>query len=400
MSDADREDARASLTRLLIGQGVSSTGDGLWFSTWIIYLTSVAGYSPAVVGATVGIAGVVGIVAAYPLGAAADHFGARNTLVVVCVVRGVAALAFCFVDSLASLLVVAIMFFGTHSGGNGVRTTMVCALFASSEHMAVLGRVRVVQHIGYAVGAGLGAGVLALDRPAVFLASLVVNAVTFVVLAALTASMPGDPPRRREPAAVGARGALRNHPFNVVMLVTALFALCWPLLTTGIPLWLRHATAAPTWLAAVVMVIGSVCVALFQVRVNSRAVGVPRAARAAVVSGLALGLCCLLLAVARWPGPVVASVLTLVAGFAHVFGELYFVAARWGLSVALMDPGQVGRYQGSAAASEAAVQAVGPAVVTLVVTAPGVSGWIALAVVFVGAGMATRLLAPWARRRS
>ncbi|MGH3830748.1 MAG: MFS transporter [Pseudonocardiaceae bacterium] len=388
------------MSRLLTGQAVSSVGDGIWISTWIIFLTAIAGYPAATVGLVVSSAGIVGVGVAYPLGAAADRFGARNILVAVNVVRGLAMLAFCVIHTTISLLIVAVVFFGTQSGGAGVRNGLVCKLFAGDELMAVLARVRVVQHIGYAGGAGLGAGVLALDRPGVFLLSLVVNGVTFFVLAVLAATLPADP---AEPAftgrASGDVAALRDHPYNVVMLVTALPALCWALLTIGIPLWVRNATTAPTWLSGLIVFLSSFCIAAFQLGVTKTAAGIGRASRAAVVSGAALAACCLLLATARWPGAAVASLIVVLAGLVHITGELYFVAARWGLSLALMNPQQTGKYQGAAAASEAAVQAVGPAVVIGIVGAPGITGWLSLAAVFAVVGLVTPPLAQWAARR-
>lgn len=182
-------------------------------------VTAIAGYPVATVGLVVSCAGIVGIGVAYPLGAAADRFGARNMLVAVNVVRGLAMLTFCVIHTTISLLIVAVVFFGTQSGGAGVRSGLVCKLFAGDEQMAVLARVRVALLAP--------AGVLALGRPGVFLLSLVLNGVTFVVLAVLTATLPADP---AEPAfagrASGDVAALRDHPYSVVMLVTALPALC------------------------------------------------------------------------------------------------------------------------------------------------------------------------------
>lgn len=64
-----------------------------------------------------------------------------------------------------------------------------------------------------------------------------------------------------------------------------------------------------------------------------------------------------------------------------------------------MNPQHTGKYQGAAAASEAAVQAVGPAVMIGIVDAPGITGWLSLAAVFAVVGLVTPLLAEWAARR-
>lgn len=144
----------------------------------------------------------------------------------------------------------------------------------------------------------------------------------------------------------------------------------------------------------------SACVAAFQVPVTRRTAGIRQARRAAVVSGAALAGCCLLFAAASRPGAALASLLVVVAGLVHVGGELYFVGARWGLSVALMDSRQTGAYQGAAATGEAAVQAIGPAVVSPAVGSSGVIGRLLPASVFAAAGVVTPPLAGWAWRRT
>ena len=147
--------------RIQLGQGISSIGDGIWFTTWAIYLTQVLGFPAAVMGAAVGIGGLTGVGLAFPGGMAADRYGSRNTLIVLTAIRGLAMLGFCFVGNAWTLFPVTIGYFGTGSAVSGVWTTLVCELFEGEDQMGALARLRVVQHAGYATGSGLGAGVLA-----------------------------------------------------------------------------------------------------------------------------------------------------------------------------------------------------------------------------------------------
>ena len=61
-------------------------------------------------------------------------------------------------------------------------------------------------------------------------------------------------------------------------------------------------------------------------------------------------------------------------------GELYFVSSRWGLSLRLMTKDAEGQYQGIVATTEAAVSAIGPAIITELLAGAGAGGWLVLGV--------------------
>ncbi|MGX1772702.1 MFS transporter [Nocardia brasiliensis] len=393
-----RSGATTTLRPLLLGQAVSSVGDGLWITLGIIYLTQVAHFATTTVGFTVAAANVAGIALAYPAGVLADRTGARRVLVGLTIVRGIAAAAICVVSSVPMLLVICVAFYGTQGASNGVRTALVCAAVDGESRMTMLARIRVAQHVAYAAGAGLGAVVLAIGHREAYFAAFLANAATFAVLAVLTLRVP-EPRAARVAAEVPVSStALRDYPYQLAMFVTALFALCWAMLTTGFPLWLADSTIAPKWLAAVAIFASSAAISVLQLRFTRYATPA-RVDRCAVFAGLLLAGSCLVLASASWANAPAATLLVLAAVFLHIPGELFFVAVRWRLSVDLMDPRHVGAYQGAAATSEATMLASGPAVLALVVTAPGIAGWVLLAAAFVATGIGTVPLRRYAASR-
>ena len=78
---------------------------------------------------------------------------------------------------------------------------------------------------------------------------------------------------------------------------------------------------------------------------------------------------------------------------AHVLGELWFVAAAWGLSVPLIQPDRPAE-SGIFATGEARDHAL-PALMTGAVIAAGFTGWLTLGLVFAAAGAAARPAAHW-----
>jgi hypothetical protein len=176
-------------------------------------------------------------------------------------------------------------------------------------------------------------------------------------------------------------------------------ALCWGMLSTGLPLWVTAHTQAPRWIVAVIVGLNSAAIAALQLRV-SRSAGTPRAAaRVAARAGAALALACALVAVTGGRGGLVAVALLLAAGAAHVAGELLFVSASWGLSLPLMPAGAPGEYQGMFATGEATAISVAPVLMTTLVVGEGAPGWLALAGIFAAAGTAATPATAWALRR-
>ncbi|MFI9010242.1 MFS transporter [Actinosynnema sp. NPDC053489] len=386
---------------LLWGRGVSALGDGLWFTTWALFFTRVLGLPPTAVGVGMAVAGAAGLVAAVPLGALADRFDPRPVLVAITVVRGLAMASYLAVDGTWSFLAATVTFTAPANGGNAVRTALITGLVPdNAARVRALARQRVAQHVGYAVGAGLGALVLAADDPSAYALAITGNAVTFGVLAVsvLAVGKPSTGPTPR------ARVMLRDRPYLAVVATTSVLSLCWAMLSTGLPLWLSRSTHLPLALGGAVVVLSSAGIAVFQVPFARFARTPAQAARTAVRSGVVLAASCALLATTAGGSGATGIALVVAAAVLHVVGELGYVAANWGLSVGLMRDDARGAYQGVNEAATATVQLFGPAVFTVAVGGSGVvggsgaGGWLAVAAVFLAAVAPVPALTAWAAR--
>jgi MFS family permease len=379
------------------GRGVSALGDGMWFTIWAVYFTHVRGLPAAVVGAVMAVGAACGMAAAVPLGALADRRGPRTVLVAVTAVRALAMAGYLIGGGPWWFLVVTVLFVAPANGGSAARTALVAALVREhAGRMRALAQQRVAQHVGYAAGAGLGALVLAADRPPVYQAAIAGNVVTFVVLVAITATVPA-PPAAAVADRPPARRVLRDLPYVSVVGATAVLSLCWAMLSTGLPLWIAGHTALPLALSGVVVVISSVGIAALQVPATRLARTPSAAARTAVRAGAALAASCALLAATAGAAGAWAVGLIVVAALLHLAGELGFVSAGWGLSVGLMPEDAKGAYQGLAESTTAAVQIVGPGFFALALGA-GPAGWLLAAALFVAAAAPVPALTRWAMR--
>lgn len=392
---------------------ITTVGTGLWYSSWAIFFTRSVGLSSDQLAAGITAAGLLGLVAATPVGRLADRVGPREVLMVVTAIQAVAIAAYTLVHSFGAFLAVAAVAITAERAYLGVRMALVIGLVPEGgatgdaeadaarheevqrERLDVLAYLRSVNHVGFAIGAALAAVVLQADTRPVYVAMVLLNAATFAAYVALLTRVPRVPP-----CAAGspdrAVAVVRDLPFLVVTALSSVLALCWGMLSSGVPIWITEHTGAPHWAQAMVVFLNAVGIAVFQRRA-SRGIDTPeRAARAAVRAGGLLAVSCLVFAASWHTAGAVAVAVLLVAAVVHVAGELLYAASAWGLSIALMPDNAHGEYQGMFAAGTAIVQMVAPALMLLLVVDWGVLGWLVLAGVFLAAGLPTVAVTRWA----
>jgi hypothetical protein len=385
------------LRRIGGGTLVSAVGNGAWFTTWALFLTRSARLSPAQVGIGMTVAAVLGVVATPGLGWLGDRAGARETFAAQLGVQGIAALAYAAVHGVAVFLVVAAVAQIAGSGSGGPRNALVLGLSPETGKLEILSRLRAISHVGWALGAVLGAAIISVDTRPAYLLLIAVNAGTYLVYAGVVLSVPrvsssGPGRQRRGLRVVGDRA------YMSLAALMGVLALCWAMLSSGLPLWVALHTHAPRAISAVVVLISSLGIAALQVRVTRGITDPRRAARGALRSGVALALSCLLLATTAGLGGWSVVLIILAAAVAHLAGELLFVASSWGLSVPLMPPEAPSEYQGAFATGEALALMVAPALMTSLVADWGQPGWLVLAVIFLVPAVAVTPVTSWALR--
>ncbi|KAB1161309.1 MFS transporter [Micromonospora sp. AMSO12t] len=162
-------------------------------------------------------------------------------------------------------------------------------------------------------------------------------------------------------------------------------------LTLVLPLWIAAQTSAPQAVVSAVLVTNAILTVLLTVRISAQAENALTAARAMRRAGLVLAVAMLLYPVSAWLGTG-GSVALLLATVVYTVGDLFHATAAAGLAYELARPDALGQYQGVNGLVNGLAQAVGPAVLTLLLIHGRAAGWIALAVVLVAAGLATPVL--------
>lgn len=371
-------------------------GTGLWFTVVTPYLRRRTGLDAGEVALWLGVLGVVGLALVIPGSRIAARRGGRRIAVALHVTRAVLFLPLLLAPSAAVLLASAVAVLALDRTASGVLQVLVGQELGHDERVRVMARLHAVANIGIAAGSAVGG--LALqgaseDRMALVLG---VDAVTFLLAAALLARRwspvtpvtagAAPPPPDRSP--VGAAAMPRLPPLVVLAGANCVLALHIPLLNVVMPLLVDdHAELAPSLIGAA-FVLNTLLVVLLQVPL-SRGASLAAGGRRLQWAAACLAASALGLAVVGSGASVGAA---LAAGTVAVvlitLGEIWRTGGAWTVSYAIDEAaGGDGRAIGAFALGPAVAGLVGPALVGPLIISGGAPGAVALAVLIVGAGL-------------
>ncbi len=379
---------------------VNTLGNGMFMTASALYFTRVVGLGAGQVGLGLTVAGACGVAASIPAGRAADRWGSRRTLIALCVVQAAGMAAYVLVQGFAAFLVVVCLETAVDRAASTCRNTLYADALPPATRVPGRAYLRAVTNVGIGAGAALAAFALQVDTRGAYLALIVANAVTFLVVAAILPWIPVTPRPAPEAHHVQARrGALTDRPYLLVTALNALLSLQFAVLTIGIPLWIVRETSAPHALAGATMLVNTALVVVFQVRATRFARDVRQAARSCRLAGLLLAGYCLAVAATHSLPALPASVLLLAAVALGTAGEVLSQAGGWLLSYDLAAEHAAGAYQGVFNAGSAAGAMIAPLVVTGTAIDHAPWGWAVPVALFALSGLAMVPAARWAARR-
>ncbi|MFB7080246.1 MFS transporter [Streptomyces sp. NPDC056308] len=400
---------------MLLALAVDRTGSGLWAASSVLYLTFVTGLSAQQIGVLLGVAGVAGIAGSPLAGRLAGSVPVRSLLIGCHLLRLVTLVLVLVCGSFEALLpVVAVTYLADRAAK---MLEMLFATRTAGERRAAYQALsRSASNAGYGLGAGIAAIGLAVGTTDAYRALILGNALSFVVAAVLVrrtdeprekavevAGAPTDAPADA-PAGAASAGAAsvgeqpparranpwRDRGYLTFVLLDIPMNLDDSILGVGLPLWLVNRTSAPHALVPAFLVINTVMVVVLQISVSKRAEGPRRAARAVLLYGAMMFVCCAFLAVATRGGTWVATVVLLAAALVVTLAELMRSVSSWELAVLLAPQDARAAYLGVAGMSQSIQKSAGPPLLTGVVMAAGPAGWLVLGALVAGASAVQR----------
>ncbi|MCZ4508334.1 MFS transporter [Streptomyces sp. ActVer] len=385
---------------LALAQLSNSVGDGAYYVTSALYFTHVVGLAPARVGLGLTVAWAVGSLVGVPLGRLADRRGPRGTAVLLALATSVAVASFLVVRGFVPFVLAACVYASAQSGLAAARQALLAGLVSREERTGLLAHLQSTLNAGLAVGAGLGGLALHMGTREAYLAVFALDAVSFLLCAAVLLRLPvvkavharvADDKGRGD-----ALGVLRDRPYALVTLLNTVLLLRMPLLSLGIPLWISERTEAPTWLMSALFVLNTGAVMLFQVRMARGVRGPASATRAVRRSGLVMLASCAVFALSAGVSPWVAVGVLTVGAVLQVVAEMQQSAGSWQLSFDLAPADRVGEYQGFFGTGVTVARTAGPLVLTSLLVGWGTPGWLLLGGLMLAASYAMGPAVRWA----
>lgn len=251
-------------------------------------------------------------------------------------------------------------------------------------------QLRTATNVGLGVGTLIAGGALLVDTTAAYTFVVAGNALLFGFAAAMLVGVNVE--HRRVPLvaeadAVRRPGPLRDYRYLAVTAANGLLALHVSVLSFALPLWGANHAEAPKWSIAMVMIVNTILVVLFQVRASRRASAVPQAARMARVTGVVFAVACLTMAVTESLGPILCVAVLLLWAVIYTIGELWQTSAEFCFGFEPAPDDAQGAYQSVFALGPGVMRALAPTLLATLVLGNGTVGWAALAGFFLVSGL-------------
>ncbi|GIF16565.1 MFS transporter [Actinoplanes teichomyceticus] len=388
------------LPRALAAQNALwGVGTGTFLAGSVVFYSLYVGLTPVQIGVGLSAAGFVALVGSMPLGHLADRIGGRQAWAIGAVVRGVAFAVYPLAHGFWPFLLLMCVQTTAETLSTSGRVVYTAAAVPAESRVRVMAFNRAYLNVGWSVGAGLGAGALALDsRPGLLL--LVFIAAAASALNGLSvARMP-----RVAPAAVpdGPRpspwGVLRDLPYtagSAVFGVLWLHAILW---NDVLQLWVITRTDVPKPVLGGLVALNTVLAVVFQVRATRGADTMPGVVRLTRAAALSAAVACPVAAATGMTHGWLTVALLLVAVILFTGTELWVSAAQWFVQVEVPPAAQRGLYVGLDKSVQGVTRLAGPAGLTFLVIQSGGWGWWVIAGIFAGCAVAVRPVMAWIER--
>ena len=362
---------------------ISTLGEGAFYVCSALFFTRVIGLSPLQVGLGLTIASACGLMAAVPLGYIADQRGPRGTAILLTIGAGAACGTYVLAHTFWQFLVIACLYAVCQRGAIAARQSLLAGLVPATTRTEICAFLQAAYNAGLSLGAALGGLALYFDTPGAYRAVFAFDGLSYIVAAFVISHVPpasrSSPPASKEPRLA----VLRDRPFALVALCNIAMSLHIPLIDLALPLWIVQFTDAPKWMVAVLFLLNTVLVVLFQVHIARRVKSMDGACRSIRAAGGMLLAACLVFASSGAAGVYYAVAALIMAAILQALGEMAHAAGSWEISFGLAPADKQGQYQAFFSSGVSAAEMIGPFLLTTLIASWGAPGWVVLGVVFV-----------------
>jgi MFS family permease len=388
--------SRVQRVYLLVSM-INVYGTGLIVTAMTLYAIRVVHLTAERSGLALTIAGLVGLLASMPVGRLADRRGPRGVLGLSLLVVAAAAAGYVFfARSFVSYLIVAVVD-GSALSSSLTANVALLRRVGGDDATTFRSQANAVLNLGMAFGIATAGVAIQLNTVNAYRALFLGNALSCLICVAGLSRLPRFEPlpgaHEESPFA-----ALRDRPFLGYTVLSGAMYMQYFVLGLLLPVWVVFHTNAPRWSVAAFVIINTVMVVLFQVRVGATVQTLRQGGAAIRRAGMIFLVSCSVMGLAA--GLPAWGALLLLAGAVvlHSYGELWHASATYALDFGLAPPHAQGQYQGLVSMGNFAGQALSPLILVGLVLSAGRLGFVLLGAWFALLGLAGPAVARWGER--
>jgi hypothetical protein len=376
---------------------INTYGVGLILTAMTLYAIKVVHLTPQNSGLALTIAGLVGLLAAMPMGALADRRGPRDISRLAMLLMAASAVGFVlFARDFVSYLIVATVQGAALSASVTADVTLLRRV-GGEEATTFRSQTQAVFNLGVSLGVATCGVAIQLNTVNAYRALFLGQALTSLIGVAIVGRLPKfEPlPGAHEESVVA---ALKDRPFLGYAVLSGAMYMQYFVLTLLLPVWVVYHTHAPRWSVSAFVIVNTVLVVLFQVRIGKTVQTIKRGGAAIRRAGVIFLVSCSAMALATGIPAWAALLLLAAAVVLHTYGELWHSSGTFALDFGLAPEHAQGQYQGLVGMGNGAGQALAPFVLIGLVLAGGRLGFVLLGAWFALLGLAAPAVARWGER--
>jgi MFS family permease len=381
----------------LLAALINVYGTGLIFTAMTLYAIRVVHLTAARSGLALTIAGLVGLLVSMPVGRIADRHGPREVFGLSMLVLGAAAASYViFAHGFVSYLIVAIVD-GAALSASITASVALLRRVGGDSATTFRSQASAAFNVGMSLGVATCGIAIELNTVDAYRALYLGNALScllgVVVLSRLPRYEPLPGAHQQSPLM-----AVKDRPFVGYTLLSGAMYMQYGVLGLLLPVWVVFHTSAPRWSVSAFVIVNTIIIVLFQVRVGKTVQTIRQGGAAFRRAGAIFLVSCSAMGLAR--GLPAWGALLLLGGAVvlHTYGELWHGSAIYALDFGLAPPQAQGQYQGLVGMGNFAGQAMTPLILVGVVLTAGRIGFVLLGTWFVLLGLTAPAVARWGER--
>ena len=376
---------------------INTYGIGLILTAMTLYAIKVVHLTAQNSGLALTIAGLVGLLAAMPMGALADRRGPRDISRLAMLLMAASAVGFVlFARDFVSYLIVATVQ-GAALSASVTADVALLRRVGGEEATTFRSQTQAVFNLGVSLGVATCGVAIQLNTVNAYRALFLGQALTSLIGVAIVGRLPRfEPlPGAHEESVVA---ALKDRPFLGYTALSGAMYMQYFVLSLLLPVWVVYHTHAPRWSVSAFVIVNTVLVVLFQVRIGKTVQTIKQGGTAIRRAGVIFLVSCSAMGLATGIPAWAALLLLAAAAVLHTYGELWHSSGTFALDFGLAPEHAQGQYQGLVGMGNGAGQALSPFVLIGLVLAGGRLGFVLLGAWFTLLGLAAPAVARWGER--